>query len=108
MEEKDNGLVKKLGWAYNIQDVWPSELQSIARYQELEDEGFGMLADKNDSTKIDISGSVVCPDGTVLTFEQINSYWSERYSKSGQVYNSTNEKDIMMHKAQMYYLGFKH
>jgi hypothetical protein len=97
-------LVKKIGWAYNVKDVWPSNISTIARCQKLEDEGFGMLADKNNPERMDASDSVVCPDGSILNSEQIEIYWE----KKGRIYySSENPEDVKMYKAQMYYLGFK-
>jgi hypothetical protein len=97
-------LVKKICWAYNVKDVWPGDIQSLARCQKLEDEGFGILADKNNSERMDISDSVVCPDGRVFTPEQIETYWEK---KCGMHYSSENKEDVKMHKTRMYYLGFK-
>jgi hypothetical protein len=104
MTKEKKELVKKLSWAYGVQEVWPSGIQSLAQCQKLEDEGFGMLANKDRPEIIDDSDSVICPDGSVLTPEQLELYWE----KKGEVhYNSENPEDVKMHKARMYYLGFK-
>jgi hypothetical protein len=107
MEERDRGLVKKVGWAYNVQKVLPSDLLTIDQYKKLEDEGFGMLADKNNPEKVDESDSVVCPDGSVLTHEQIQNYVDDKYKQNGSVYSSKDSDIWKIQKAQMYYLGFK-
>lgn len=107
MGETNKGLVKKLGWAYTVHKILPSTLLTIDQYKKLEDEGFGMLADKNNPEKVDESDSVVCPDGSVLTPEQIQKYVADRYKKNGIIYSSENPDIWEMQKAQMYYQGFK-
>jgi hypothetical protein len=101
----EKGLVKKIFWTYNVKDIWHSEIQSLANCQKLEEEGFGMLEDKKNSGRVDDSDSVVCPDGSVFTSEQIDDYWNNK--KDGSYYSSQNPKDVMMHKARMYLLGFR-
>jgi len=100
-------LVKKIGWAYNVQEILPSDTQAITNYKKLEDEGFGMLADKNNPEKVDASDSVVCPDGSVFTFAQIELYCEKRYKQNFGIYNSKNPEDVKMNKADIYYKGFK-
>lgn len=100
-------LVKKIGWAYNLKEILPLDMSAVAHCQKLEDEGFGMLADKNNPEKVDASDSVVCPDGSVFTFVQIELYWEKRYRQSFAIYNSENPEDVKTNKADMYYLGFK-
>ena len=97
-----SNLVKKIFWTGSKIESWPSDLQSLTHYQNLEEEGFGMLANKEDSNKIDESASIVCPDGTILTPKQISDYWTKRAG-----YNSSNLDDIRMYKAKIYYMGFK-
>jgi len=104
MEGEDKGLVKKLGWAYNFHSVFPKGLLTIEQYQKLEDEGYGMLADKNDPDKVDESDSVVCPDGTIVNSKDIDEYIKGRKAN----YSSENKEDIKMFNVQMYCLGFKH
>jgi hypothetical protein len=103
--EETSILVKKICWAYNDFPIhWPGDIQSLAHCQKLEDEGFGILADIKNPEKMDISESIVCPDGRVFTPEQIENYWD----KKGNIhYSSENPEDVKMHKARMYYLGFK-
>jgi hypothetical protein len=101
----EKGLVKKIFWTYNVKDVWNSEIQSLANCQKLEEEGFGMLEDKNHLGKIDNSESVVLSDGRVFTPKQIDDYWGKK--KNGSIYSSGNPEDVIMHKARMYLLGFK-
>lgn len=96
------GLINKISWTGSKIESWPSDLHSLSRYQTLEDEGFGMLADKNDSNKFDESDSIVCPDGTVFTPTEISDYWSRRGG-----YSSSNPDDVKMHKARVYYMGFR-
>jgi len=107
MSKKDSDLVKKIRWAYNLKEVQPSDMSAVAHCQKLEDEGFGMLADKNNPKKIDASDSVVFPDGSVFTAAQIELYWEKRYKQSFAIYNSENPEDVKMNKADMYYKGFK-
>lgn len=103
--EETSTLVKKIGWAYNVKHVLPEDIKFLAHSQKLEDEGFGMLADEKDLARIDDSYSVVCPDGSVFTFKQIDDYWNDK--KDGKMYSSENPEDVKMHKARMYYLGFR-
>ena len=107
MGERDRGLVKKVGWAYTVHKDLPSNLLTIVQYKKLEDEGFGMLADKNNPKEADVSDSVVCPDGSVLAHEQIQKYIEDKYKQNGSIYSSKNPDIWKMQKAQMYYLGFK-
>lgn len=100
---EEKGLINKIGWAYKVRDTWPSDIQLIASCQKLESQGFGMLADKENPVRIDGSDSVVCPDGTVLTPKQINFYWNQKDRK----YNPKDPENFKMHRAYMYYLGFK-
>jgi len=100
-------LVKKIGWAYNVQEILSSDMPAVAHCKELEDEGFGMLTNKNNPEKIDASDSVVCPDGSVFTYAQIEIYWEKRYKQSFAIYNSENPEDVKMNKADIYYKGFK-
>lgn len=95
--------VRKVGWAYDVEGIWPLNIQFLSHYQKLEDEGFGMLEDKKRSGKVDESDSVVCPDGSVLTLKQIENYLEKRRWN----YDSENPEDVKMHKAYAYYLGFK-
>lgn len=103
MSKKDSDLVKKIGWAYNVKEILPSDMPAIVHCRELEDEGFGMLADKFRLGRIDDSDSVVCPDGTIIGLKDIEKYNEKRNGS----YNSENTGDVKIHKADMYYLGFK-
>jgi hypothetical protein len=104
MEIKDEGLVKKIFWTDQVDEPLESdrESESILRCSKLEEEGFGMLASKFDCNLIDETNTIVCPDGSVLTPKEIIDYWSKRGG-----YSSKNFQDIKMHKARVYYLGFK-
>jgi len=97
-----NGLVKKIGWTEGSMGIWPSDIKSFLHCQKLEEEGFGMLADKDNPDKMDGSDSVVCPDGSVFTPKQMEGYWNQK----GRSYSSENPEDIKMHKANLYYFGF--
>jgi hypothetical protein len=103
-ESETETLVRKVGWIYRGKKVSFENRQFLALYRKLEDEGFGMLADKNNPTNADKSNSVVCPDGSIFTPEQIENYWDK---KGGMFYSSENPEDVKMHKVRMYYLGFK-
>jgi len=106
MEEQYKGLVKKILWTHNInnlKEINHLQKQILESCQKLEDEGFGMLANKENPEKIDDSCSVVYPDGSIFTPEQITSYWMRR----GGGFNSENPEDMKMHKINMYYFGFK-
>jgi hypothetical protein len=105
MEEGDNRLVKKILWAYIVDDKEETPLRKliIDSCKKLEDFGFGMLENANNPGKIDISCSVISPDGSIFTPEQINDYWMKR----GGGFNSENPEDMKMHNINMYYFGFK-
>lgn len=93
-------LVNKLIWAYNVQDVWPSEIQSISRCQQLEDEGFGLFVTENNPRPIDNDYSIVCPDGKILTEKDFSEFHNLKY-------NPQNQEYVKIHKAYMYQLSSK-
>ena len=89
MKEGDKGLVKKFFWAQKVDNIGefnPTIAKIIEKSLQLEKEGFGMLADKDNPEIIDLSdkGPVVCPDGTIVTEKEINFYWESRYKKARQ------------------------
>jgi hypothetical protein len=112
MKEGNKGLVKKIFWTHNItnlEGLSPLKRKMVESCQRLEYEGFGMLEDPLNPGKVDESGSVVCPDKspfTILTIKQIELYWEEKYKVNRGIYNSDNKEDIIINKAQIYYLGF--
>ncbi len=105
MEENKKSLINKIPWTEKAEDVFDSDKEEsiFSRCQQLENEGFGMLASSFDASIIDSSNSVVCPDGEVFNLKQINDYWDKRRGS----YSSRNPEDVKMHKARIYYLGFK-
>jgi predicted metalloprotease len=106
MEGQESNLVRKLGWVSSGINVETSDEETIVHCQKLENEGFGMLADKDNPKTIDKSNSVVCPDNSILTLEQIEDYWTQKYNQSGSVYSSSSLDDPKMYKARLYCLGF--
>ncbi len=105
MEKEKNNLVKKISWTKGVEDVLEKDdyFKLVYRCKELEKEGFGMLASECDSSVIDKSYSVVCPDGEVFTPQDIRDYWERRKGR----YSSRNPHDFKMHKVRVYYLGLR-
>jgi hypothetical protein len=106
MEEKDSKLTKKILWAQNFdEEKETSHLnkQIIHSCKRLEEEGFGLLGDKDNPEKIDKNISIVCPNGEIFTPEQITNYLIRRKGR----FNSKDIEDIKMHKINIYYFGFK-
>jgi len=106
MEEKDSKLTKKILWAYSFDERNNSShlnKQIIHSCTRLEEEGFGMLEDKDNPGNIDESFSIVSPNGEIFTPEQITNYWMRR----GGRFNSRDIEDTKMHKMNIYYFGFK-
>ena len=105
MENNNKTLVNKIPWTEKSEDVFDSDKEGSLFYrcQQLENEGFGMLASSFDISVIDPSNSVVCPDGKIFTLKQIDVYWHRRRGS----YSSRNPDDVRMHKVRIYYLGFK-
>lgn len=105
MEENKTGLINKIPWTEKAEDIFESDNSEsfFSRCQQLENEGFGMLVSPFDISIIDSSNSIVCPDGDILTPEQIRFYWEKRRG----CYSSKNPYDVKMHKARIYYLSFK-
>lgn len=105
MEENKKSLINKIPWTEKAEDIFESDTEEnfFSRCQQLESEGFGMLASKFDASIIDQTSSVVCPDGEILTPEKIRFYWEKRNGS----YSSKNLEDVKMHKARIYYLSFK-
>jgi hypothetical protein len=104
MEEKDKGLVIKLGWANNPEG-FSSKVPFLDRCKVLENMGYGMLADKNNPDRLDETNSVfsvVLPDNTVVSAKDIDAYIEEREGH----YSSTNKEDVRIHDAHIYYTGF--
>ena len=114
MEKKD--LVRKIGkipWTSILDkpinpienDLMKTQLliQTFESCQKLEGEGFGMLENPTNRGEIDNSCSVVCPDGSIFTPEQITNYLIERKGS----YSSRNPNDVKMNEIYRYYLGFK-
>ena len=105
MEEKGKGLVIKLGWANNQGITFPSDIPFIDRCKDLEKAGWGMLADKNNPDRFDEDNSVfsmVTPKNKIISTNDIGAYLERRKGN----YSSTNEDDIDIHDAQVYYMGF--
>jgi hypothetical protein len=98
----EKGLVKKIFWT-NVSDNLHSD---ITHYKKLEEIGFGMLADKENPEKIDKSLSVVCPDGSVFTYKQIENYWTKKNGGVIYSFSSENKEDMKIHDAEIYYTGF--
>ncbi len=106
MKESENTLRKKILWAYSFDERNNSShlnKQIIHSCTKLEEEGFGMLEDKDYPGNVDKSLSVVSPNGEIFTSEQILDYWMKRGGK----FNSRNTEDMKMHKMNIYYFGFK-
>lgn len=95
-----NSLINKILLTKFITNLNITNNHYFSRCEELESEGFGMLADKNDPSKLDENLSVVFPDGTSLACSEIKDYWEK---KPG--YSSKNPKDVVMHKARVYCLS---
>ncbi len=104
MEDK-KGLVERIFWTERVDEPLNSDKEEevYSRCKGLEKEGFGMLASEVDSSRMDSSESVVCPDDTILIPKQIINYWEKRRGS----YSSKNLQDLKMHKARIYYMGFK-
>jgi hypothetical protein len=106
MIDEKRGLVRKILWTQNVDDLKEmSDLkkQILKSCERLEEQGLGMLADKNNPEKIDDSCSVVCSDGSIFTPKQITDYLIKRRGE----FNSENPEDMKMHKINLYYSGFK-
>jgi hypothetical protein len=116
MEGGDKGLEKKVNkilWTNKFNNLTEEDnfrkpvsdfrKQIFERCQELEKEGYGILEDVNNPGYIDSNRSVVCPDGSIFTEEQINDYLMER--RGG--FNSENPEDKKRYNMNMYYTGFK-
>ena len=100
--EKEN-LVKKIGWVDTVRDFFPSDMQYISLCKKLEENGFGMLADKTNHNRIDGNDSVVFPNGEVLTSKQIIDYWEGEKRK----FNPKDKENLRMFQAYIYYAGFR-
>jgi hypothetical protein len=100
---EENNLIRKLGWANK--EYLPSKVPFLDRCKALENEGYGLLADKNNPDRLDETNfvfSVVLPDNTIISGRDIEAYLERRNGE----YSSTNKEDIKMHKVHMYYAGF--
>jgi hypothetical protein len=103
MTEENSNLVIKLGWANK--EYLPSRVPFLDSCKALENEGYGLLADKNNPNRFDKTNSVfsvVLPDSTIISGRDIDIYLEKRNGD----YSSTNKDDIKMHKVYMYYTGF--
>ena len=106
MTEDNNSLVKKLGWANK--EYLPSDVPFLDRCKTLENEGYGMLADKSNPDRLDegkYGFSVVLPSSKgnkIVSTRDIEAYLEKRKGN----YSSTNQEDIDMHDVQVYYMGF--
>jgi hypothetical protein len=104
MEGQDSNLIRKLGWANNPEG-FSSKVPFLDICKALEDEGYGLLADKNNPDRLDETNSVfsvVLPDNTIISGRDIDNYLEQRNG----TYSSTNKEDIKMHKVYMYYTSF--
>jgi len=104
MEGAEINLVKKLGWANN-KEGFSSKIPFLDHCKALENEGYGMLADKNNLDRFDETNSVfsvVLPDNTVVSARDIKEYIEMRKGN----YSSTNSDDVKMYKVQIYYTSF--
>ncbi|GEM_PF-1604775 len=104
MKENKKSLINKIPWTEKAENIFESDKEEsiFFRCKQLEEEGFGMLASQFDTSIIDQTNSIVCPDGEILTPTQIRTYWEKRNGN----YSSKNIEDIKMHKARVYYLSF--
>lgn len=105
MEGQESNLVIKLSWANNEESTLPSGIPFIDRCKDLEKAGWGMLADKNNPDRFDESNSVffmVTPKNKIISGRDIELYLEKRKGN----YSSTNQEDIDMHDARVYYMGF--
>ncbi len=104
MEENKKSLINKISWTEKSEYIFDSSKEEniLFRCKQLENEGFGMLASSLDTSIIDSSNSIVCPDGEIFLPLEIRKYWDRRNGS----YSSKNPNDVKMHKVRVYYLSF--